>query len=135
MNLSIKKIERICKKKQLKINIIKKKFTKSLQSRTNLIGEIQLKNLAFSIIAANKVGLSLKKIFKSLKNLKNIEGRLELVRTFSDKTKIFVDYAHTPDALEQSILSLKNYYNKNIALVFGCGGDRDKGKKDLLWQK
>ena len=127
-----KKIERICKKKQLKINIIKKKFTKSLQSRTNLIGEIQLKNLAFSIIAANKVGLSLKKIFKSLKNLKNIEGRLELVRTFSDKTKIFVDYAHTPDALEQSILSLKNYYNKNIALVFGCGGDRDKGKRSFM---
>ena len=52
---------------------------------------------------------------------------MELVRKYSYGTKVFIDYAHTPDALLKTLESiLKSNYGKNISLVFGCGGDRDK---------
>ncbi len=51
-------------------------------------------------------------------------GRMEKVKPF-----VFVDYAHTPSALKQAILSLKWHFNKKIVLVFGCGGNRDQAKR------
>ena len=55
---------------------------------------------------------------------------MELVRTFPNNMKVYVDFAHTPDALLKSLHALKNTQNKNISLVFGCGGDRDLKKTD-----
>lgn len=60
--------------------------------------------------------------------LRQIPGRLQHTRIDSQDIDIYVDYAHTPDALKQVLLTL-NYYKKPIAVVFGCGGDRDKGKR------
>ena len=70
-----------------------------------------------------------KSIYKVIKKIKDVDGRLELVKRYSDSVNVFVDYAHTPDALLKALNSLKLKYGDNISLVFGCGGDRDKKKK------
>ena len=57
-----------------------------------------------------------------------MNGRLELIKKISNNIKIFVDYAHTPDALLKTLIFLKTRFGNNISLVFGCGGDRDKKK-------
>ena len=49
-----------------------------------------------------------------------------------NQSKVFLDYAHTPDALENAILSLKQHFKNNITVVFGCGGERDKSKRKLM---
>ena len=73
-----------------------------------------------------------KKIYNSLKKIKDVNGRLELVKTFSNNIKVFVDFAHTPDALLKTIHALKNIHRSNISLVFGCGGDRDFKKRPIM---
>ena len=60
-----------------------------------------------------------------------MEG-FELIKTLPNKSKIFLDYAHTPHALETAILSLKEHFQKKITIIFGCGGERDKGKRKLM---
>ena len=82
-----------------------------------------------AIKAATLCGIKEKIILKKLNKLKDVNGRLELVKIFPNNIKIFIDYAHTPDALIKTIKYIKNNYGKNISLVFGCGGERDK-KKD-----
>ena len=62
------------------------------------------------------------------KKLKSVKGRLELVK-FPDQTKVFIDFAHTPDAIYSAISSLKTHYKKDVTIVFGCGGERDKNKR------
>ena len=61
-----------------------------------------------------------------------MNGRLELVKSYSNDVKVFIDYAHTPDALLKTLKSLRFNYKKNISLVFGCGGDRDQKKRPLM---
>ena len=61
-----------------------------------------------------------------------LDGRLELSKRFPNNIKVFIDYAHTPDALLKTLQSLEKKYGKNISLVFGCGGERDKKKRPLM---
>ena len=63
---------------------------------------------------------------QSLKKIKDVNGRLELVKKFNNNIKVFIDYAHTPDALLKTLNILIKNFGENISLVFGCGGDRDK---------
>ena len=90
------------------------------------IGSFQLKNLAMAVQAAKLCNLSTKQIYNTLKNIRDIEGRLNLVRKFPNNIKVFVDFAHTPEALREVLSSLKKFYKGNISIVFGCGGERDK---------
>ena len=78
------------------------------------------------------LGLNKKKISKCISKLKSVKGRLELVKEFPDKTKVFIDFAHTPDAIYSAISSLKNHYKKDVTIVFGCGGERDKSKRKKM---
>ena len=106
---------------------------RNLKKNKNLnLNEFQLKNLSMAIIAAKLCNLKEKKIFNSLKKIRDVNGRMELVKTFSNNIKVYVDFAHTPDALLKSLNALKNNYGKNISLVFGCGGDRDYKKRPLM---
>ena len=81
-----------------------------------------------AIQSAKLCGLKESFIFSSCKKIKDVNGRLELVKKYKNNLKVFIDYAHTPDALLKAIQSLKKDYGNNISLVFGCGGDRDKKK-------
>ena len=89
-----------------------------------------MKNLSMAILAAQLCNLNYTKINSSLRKIKNVDGRLDLIKKYPNNIRVFIDYAHTPDALQEVIKSIKNTFNSNISLVFGCGGERDF-KKDL----
>jgi len=97
-----------------------------------LIGFFQIKNLLMAILAAEHSGLNINTIVKSIKKIKEVNGRLQLIRTLPNQAKIFIDYAHTPNALEVSLKTLKEHYNINPDVVFGCGGERDKKKRPIM---
>ena len=125
----LKKISKKRKLRLIDISLIKEK----IKEIDNLnLNEFQIKNLSMAITAAKLCNLNEKKIFNSLKKIKGVVGRLELVRTFPNNIKAFVDFAHTPDALLNSIKALENIYGPNISIVFGCGGDRDFKKRPKM---
>src|SRR4029079_16329684 len=68
----------------------------------------------------------------ALESLKGAKGRLDLVARSASLAPIFVDYAHTPDALQNAITALRPYVRNRLAVVFGAGGDRDKGKRPQM---
>ena len=82
--------------------------------------DFQIKNLSMAVEAAKKCNLKENKILRIIKKVKDINGRLQLVKTFPNNIRAFVDFAHTPDALLKSINALKNSYNSDLSLVFGC---------------
>jgi UDP-N-acetylmuramoyl-L-alanyl-D-glutamate--2,6-diaminopimelate ligase len=97
-----------------------------------LAGDFQAFN---ALVAAGLVlatGGSAEKTFRALAGLKGAKGRLEKVATTKTGAPIFVDYAHTPDALETVLKTLRPYVRKRLIAVFGCGGDRDKGKRPQM---
>ncbi|MDA7562274.1 UDP-N-acetylmuramoyl-L-alanyl-D-glutamate--2,6-diaminopimelate ligase [Candidatus Pelagibacter sp.] len=114
--------------------IVKIKYSKKIYKfETKLIGKIQIKNILMAMIAATKSNLSFKKIINIIEDLKPVRGRLEQIGSIKDNSKVILDYAHTPDALEASLKSLKEQFkNKKISIVFGCGGDRDKAKRPMM---
>ena len=114
------------KKKQLiKVSINAKIFILEVP----LIGYFQVKNLLMAVLAASTCGLSKRKIFKQIHKIKAVPGRLECIESFKNNSNIIVDFAHTPDALEQSLIALKKQFKSEIVIVFGCGGQRDKKKR------
>ena len=109
------------------------KYNKKIYKlKINLYGSIQIKNLLMAILASKVCGLKIENIFKKIQKIKSVDGRLQLIRTLPNKSKIFLDYAHTPDALENAILSLKEHFQKRVTVIFGCGGERDKSKRKLM---
>ncbi len=99
----------------------------------NLIGKIQIKNLLMATLAAYKSGIKFEKIIKVLPKIKSVEGRLEKIGKIKNNSKVILDFAHTPAALEVALLNLKEQFPRNkINLVFGCGGDRDLKKRSLM---
>ncbi len=130
--MPFKKLKKISLKKNLKIIDIKKEFEKIEKINGGSFGDFKIKNLSMAIQAAKICGLKDKNIYRSIKKIKDVNGRLELVRRLPNNIKVFVDYAHTPDALEKILKYLKKKYGNNISLVFGCGGDRDKKKRPLM---
>ncbi|MCG8380204.1 MAG: UDP-N-acetylmuramyl-tripeptide synthetase, partial [Proteobacteria bacterium] len=96
--------------------------------QTSLLGEFNLENIlaAFSVLCVS--GVSIDKAAKSLSSFMGIPGRMEYFLS-ENKPMVVVDYAHTPDALEKALLTLRPYCNGQLRCVFGCGGDRDVGKR------
>ncbi len=129
---TFKILKQISKKKNFKILDINKTLIKIKNINLKFNEDFKIKNLAMAIEAAKLCGLKEKKIFENLKKLKDVNGRLELVKRYSNDVKVFIDYAHTPDALFESLKSLRNNYGNNISLVFGCGGDRDQTKRPIM---
>ena len=111
--------------------ILKIKYKSQIfEIRINLIGKIQIKNILMAILAAIKSDLSINNITKILDKLKPVEGRFEKIGVLKNKSKVLLDYAHTPDALETILKNVKEQFPlSKICLVFGCGGDRDKDKR------
>ena len=113
-------------------NIFFRYKRKSYKIKIPLIGLFQVKNLFMAILAAKLSGVDIKKILPFIKNIKEVNGRLQLIKTIPNQTKIFIDYAHTPDALETTLKTLKHHYNIKPDVVFGCGGERDKNKRSKM---
>ena len=113
----------------IEIDKIKKKLEQLSFLNLNIF---QIKNLSMAVAAAKLCNLKEKKIFNSLKDLKDVSGRLELIRTIPNNIKIYIDYAHSPDALLNVLKALIKKHGKHISLVFGCGGDRDFKKRPLM---
>jgi len=103
--------------------------SKIFQLKVPLIGYFQIKNLLMAVLAASNCGINQNKIFDQIHKIKPVPGRLENVVTLKNNSNIIIDFAHTPDALEQSLIALKKQFKKEIIIVFGCGGERDKKKR------
>ena len=112
-------------KQVIKISVNSKIFLLEIP----LIGFFQVKNLLMAILAASTCGLNQNKIFNQINKIKSVPGRLECVAHLNNNSNIVVDFAHTPDALEQSLIALKKQFKNEIIIVFGCGGERDKKKR------
>ena len=125
-------LKKISKNRQLKLLDINKSVNQIKNIPESLIGSFQAKNLSMAILAARLCNLDDAKISSVLKKIKNVDGRLDLIKKYPNNIRVFIDYAHTPDALHEVIKSIKNIYNNNISLVFGCGGERDFKKRPLM---
>ncbi len=102
---------------------------------TDLIGDFQASNMLVAAGLCLASGTPWEKVWQVLGDIKGAKGRMEIVgRTAEGEgVPVIVDYAHTPDALENAILALRPIASGGrIIVVFGCGGDRDKGKRPLM---
>jgi UDP-N-acetylmuramoyl-L-alanyl-D-glutamate--2,6-diaminopimelate ligase len=104
---------------------------KSFAVRLPLVGEFQVENALVAAGLAIATGSDAAALFPALENLTGAKGRLELVGS-SRGAPIFVDYAHKPDALAKALDALRPYVTGRLAVVFGAGGDRDRGKRPLM---
>ena len=110
----------------------KNKETKSINIISPLLGRFNVANLLAAIAAAVALGISLEHIADVIPQLQGAVGRMQ--RVPSNDGCFIVDYAHTPDALSQVLASLKTHCIGELWAVFGCGGDRDAGKRPLMAQ-
>ena len=104
---------------------------KSYLVRSPLIGRFNAYNLIAAIAAASACGIRPRDAIAALANSPQVPGRMEYVGNAGGAT-VFVDYAHTPDALENACRTIKDLNPRHLITVFGCGGDRDKTKRPLM---
>ena len=110
---------------------IKSKLGESLSENFALLGDYNLDNLLLAVAIVSSAGLSLDKIASTISKLQSVPGRLESINA-GQKFTALVDYAHTPDAVERVIATVKSATNGKIIGVLGCGGDRDASKRSLM---
>jgi UDP-N-acetylmuramoyl-L-alanyl-D-glutamate--2,6-diaminopimelate ligase len=94
-----------------------------------LIGEVNVENSLAAAAAAFALGRSPDSIASRLASVPQVAGRLEIIST---RPTVLRDYAHTPDALERTLRTARAFTRGKLIVVFGCGGDRDKGKRPLM---
>jgi UDP-N-acetylmuramoyl-L-alanyl-D-glutamate--2,6-diaminopimelate ligase len=96
-----------------------------------LVGGFQVQNAAVAAGLAIATGAEPARVFAALEKLTGAKGRLELVGS-RNGAPIFIDYAHKPDALAKALAALRPYASGKLVVVFGCGGDRDMGKRPIM---
>ncbi|RSD32234.1 UDP-N-acetylmuramoyl-L-alanyl-D-glutamate--2,6-diaminopimelate ligase [Vibrio pectenicida] len=96
-----------------------------------LIGEFNACNVLVALATILSLGFDKKMLLDTASQLTSVLGRMELFQSVG-KAKVVVDYAHTPDALEKALLALKIHCRGKLWVIFGCGGDRDKGKRPMM---
>jgi UDP-N-acetylmuramoyl-L-alanyl-D-glutamate--2,6-diaminopimelate ligase len=104
---------------------------KSYLVRVPLIGRFNVANSVAALAAANTLGINLRDAVLSLGKSPQVPGRLELVPA-KRQFQVFVDYAHTPDALRNVLKTLRELEPHRLIVVFGCGGNRDRQKRPLM---
>jgi UDP-N-acetylmuramoyl-L-alanyl-D-glutamate--2,6-diaminopimelate ligase len=97
-----------------------------------LVGDFQVSNALVAAGLALATGSSATPVFRALESLRGAKGRLDLVTRLTNGALVFVDYAHTPDALRNALAALRPFTGERLLVVFGCGGDRDRGKRRLM---
>jgi len=96
-----------------------------------LVGAFQVSNALVAAGLAIATGSDRQKVLAALSSLKGASGRLEFAGE-KNGAPVFIDYAHTPDALDNALAALRPYVKGKLAVVFGAGGDRDAGKRPLM---
>ncbi|TVP71801.1 MAG: UDP-N-acetylmuramoyl-L-alanyl-D-glutamate--2,6-diaminopimelate ligase [Rhodobacteraceae bacterium] len=102
------------------------------QEHLPLIGGFQAENVLAAVGLALACGAEMPEIAMRLPRLEGVRGRMQLAGTRSNGAPVFVDYAHTPAALEVTLKALRPHVMGRLIVVFGAGGDRDKGKRPLM---
>ncbi|WP_261903590.1 UDP-N-acetylmuramoyl-L-alanyl-D-glutamate--2,6-diaminopimelate ligase [Vibrio fortis] len=96
-----------------------------------LIGQFNASNVLVAFATLLALGIDKQQLVESAPRLQPVIGRMELFQA-PQKAKVVVDYAHTPDALEKALAALRVHCSGNLWAIFGCGGDRDKGKRPMM---
>jgi UDP-N-acetylmuramoyl-L-alanyl-D-glutamate--2,6-diaminopimelate ligase len=105
---------------------------RAVQVRLNLIGAFQAENVAVAAGLVIGAGEDPDAVLATLPRLTGVRGRMQLAATRANGASVFVDYAHTPDAIETALRALRPHVMGRIIVVFGAGGDRDRGKRPLM---
>ncbi|MES2677134.1 MAG: UDP-N-acetylmuramoyl-L-alanyl-D-glutamate--2,6-diaminopimelate ligase [Pseudomonadota bacterium] len=131
------KMKEIATKKNLQIFAYSaKNDTPFILKNINLQGDFQKANLLCALLCVisyyklNQQQIELLK--NNLDKIKPAEGRMQLATTLKNGAQIFIDYAHTPDALQNVLTTAKKMIHNNLYILFGCGGDRDKSKRPQM---
>lgn len=102
-----------------------------LSLKSSLIGKFNLSNILAVVACGMVLGVDANDIIDGVASLKSVPGRLERISS-DGQPYVFVDYAHTEDALRKVLENLKDFKFGRLITVFGCGGDRDRGKRPLM---
>jgi UDP-N-acetylmuramoyl-L-alanyl-D-glutamate--2,6-diaminopimelate ligase len=94
-----------------------------------LIGDVNVHNALGALAVSVTLGVPLSALVSRLSDLPQVPGRLEVI---SHSPAVLRDYAHTPDALERALIAIRPFVGGRLILVFGCGGDRDRGKRPQM---
>ena len=103
---------------------------KNERVKVSIPGRFSVYNSLATICVAKKLGISSEKIIEVLKEIK-VPGRSEMVEN-KKEIPIMIDYAHSPESLQNILSAVKSYTRGKVISVFGCGGDRDKGKRPIM---
>tara|TARA_Y100001936_G_scaffold253705_1_gene320248 strand:- start:5273 stop:6718 length:1446 start_codon:yes stop_codon:yes gene_type:complete len=126
--IRIEQIEATPHGQRLSLNVLNKAYEVEL----NLPGIFQARNALCALGLAIACGDDIDAVIALLPELQSPPGRLELVAHAENGAPIYVDYAHTPDALASLLAALRPHTSNELLVVFGCGGDRDKGKRPQM---
>ncbi|MBX9456001.1 MAG: UDP-N-acetylmuramoyl-L-alanyl-D-glutamate--2,6-diaminopimelate ligase [Rhizobium sp.] len=126
--LSLKRVEHFREKQVAEVHVGSEIFEVHLP----LAGDFQIANALVSAGLAIVTGVPADRAFQALHHIKGAPGRLELVGHTREGALCYVDYAHKPDALENVLASVRPFTTGRIVVVFGCGGDRDRGKRPIM---
>jgi UDP-N-acetylmuramoyl-L-alanyl-D-glutamate--2,6-diaminopimelate ligase len=126
--LSLKRVEHFRHKQIAEIHVGDEIF----EVHVPLAGDFQISNALVAAGLAMSTGVSARATMAALEKLQGASGRLELVGHTKEGALAYVDYAHKPDALENVLTSVRPFTTGRIIVVFGCGGDRDKGKRPIM---
>ncbi|MCL6285375.1 UDP-N-acetylmuramoyl-L-alanyl-D-glutamate--2,6-diaminopimelate ligase [Ruegeria sp. 2012CJ41-6] len=107
---------------------------KVYQARLNLIGGFQAQNVLMACGLAIAAGDDAERVFETLPHLITVRGRMQLAATRDNGAAVFVDYAHTPDAVSTALTALRPHVMGRLIAIVGAGGDRDVGKRPLMGQ-
>lgn len=106
---------------------------KRVELETTLFGEFNTYNLLAAMLVLHSQGLSVDNIMKCLGGVHTVRGRMQRLGG-NGAPVVFIDYAHTPQALEQALISCRHYTTGRLFCVFGCGGNRDRSKRAIMGQ-
>lgn len=105
----------------------------TVRVKTKLIGQFNVYNILAATAACLVSGVPLPTIVEAIEEISGVSGRFETVDEGQDFT-VIVDYAHTPDSLENVLKTIRQFAKRNVYVVVGCGGDRDRTKRPLMAQ-
>ena len=126
--LSLKRVEHFRHKQTAEIHFEGQIFEVDIP----LAGDFQVANALVAAGLAMSTGVAAKAAMAALEKLVGASGRLELIGQTKEGALAYVDYAHKPDALENVLASVRPFTTGRVVVVFGCGGDRDKGKRPIM---